>query len=117
MDNDHKISNYDRTYGNYHNSQFIHSRTHTVRHTDFLGQSETFIFDTVRTDDGDIVFMECLSSEGHVRLRIPATVINALTRQRESLAGKVRRVKGKAAMKERMAQPGFVPFVKKAETA
>lgn len=117
MDNDHKISNYDRTYGNYHNSQFIHSRTHTVRHTDFLGQSETFIFDTVRTDDGDIVFMECLSSEGHVRLRIPATVINALTRQRESLAGKVRRVKGRAAMEARMAD-GFVPtFAAKKETA
>lgn len=109
MDNDHQVSNYDRAYGSYHDShQFIKMPPRTVKSVDFLGRSETFIVETVRTEAGDIVFIECHSCEGDVRLRLPAKVATALFSQRVSLAGKVRRVKAKAAMKVRMAN-GFVP--------
>lgn len=119
MDNDHQVSNYDRAYGSYHDSQFISLPPRTVKSVDFLGRSETFIIETVRSDDGDIVFIECHSCEGDVRLRLPAKVVNALFSQRVSLAGKVRRVKARAAMSTRIAEmkkQGITPtfFVKKA---
>ena len=58
LDNDHQVSNYDRSYGSYHDSQFIHLPPRTVKSTDLLGRSETFIVETFRTDDGDVVFIE-----------------------------------------------------------
>lgn len=118
MDNDQQISNYDRSYGSYHDSQFIHLPPRTVKSTDILGRSETFIVETFRTDDGDVVFIESHSAEGDVRLRLPVRVVKALFQQRESLAAKVRRVKSKAAMSVRIAEmkkQGITPifFVKK----
>jgi hypothetical protein len=108
MDQDHQISAYDKSYGGLKDSQFLHTKPKTIRETDFLGRSETYIIETVRTDLGDVVFLECVNSEGHVRLKLPPEVVNTIVRNGEQLAARSRRAKAKAAMKIRMAE-GYVP--------
>jgi hypothetical protein len=84
-----------------------------------IGATQTFVVQTYRQverdgDDAakskDTVFLQCMDSDGRVRLVIPQQVVDALIRQRESLTTKLRRKLGReqaAARKARGELPGF----------
>ena len=80
--------------------------------TPLLGTSQMYIVQTYRQrDKGDTIFLECVSKQGTVRLAIPASVADAIARQRDALTAKVRSKAAKAnaqARKDRGELPGFM---------
>lgn len=86
--------------------------------TPLLGTSQLFIVQTYRQrEQGDTVFLECVTNAGTVRLAIPPAVSDAIARQREALTGKARSRAAKANAQARKAAgilPGFLkPGVKR----
>jgi hypothetical protein len=76
------------------------------------GQSQLFIVQTYRQrEQGDTIFLECVTNEGTVRIALPPQVANAIARQRNALTKITRSKTGKAiaqARKERGELPGFM---------
>ncbi len=81
-------------------------------YTNVIGAVRNFTVQTMRqADKGDTIFIQCLDSEGSVRLVIPPEVAEVIARQRDALSAKNR----KRAAKERAAKdkaagvvPGFM---------
>lgn len=80
--------------------------------TPLLGTSQLFIVQTYRQRDiGDTVFLECVDKDGTTRIALPPQVADAISRQRDSLTGKVRSKIAKAVAADRKARglaPGFM---------
>jgi hypothetical protein len=58
-----------------------------------------------------LIFVECVSKDGFIRLAIPPAVSEAIARQRDALTGKVRSKAAKATAAARKAagqEPGFM---------
>ncbi len=85
--------------------------------TQLIGDTQTFIIQTVRQrDEGDTIFVECMSKNGALRLVIPPAVSDLIARQRDAITAKNRSRGGKAAAKTREALgivPGFLKAKKK----
>jgi hypothetical protein len=92
----------------------VQSRPTTIRlTTPLLGNSQTFIVQTVRQKDkGDTIFLEVVSREGSQRIAIPPGVANAIARQRDALTAKSRSKAARAQAQDRKDR-GVVPFLKK----
>jgi len=77
-----------------------------------IGSAQTFIIQTYRQrEQGDTIFLECVSGEGSLRLAIPPKVADVIARQREALTDKSRSKAAKAVAAERKAAgilPGFM---------
>jgi len=91
----------------------VKSKPTTVRSvTPLVGQTETFIVQTVRQRDrGDFVFLEHVSHRGTVRIVLPPNVSDTIARQREAAALKWRQKVGRDAAadrKERGIAPAFL---------
>lgn len=105
---------YDRLLGSLHGLPDVTStKPSTIRNvTPILGTSELFTIQTYRQRErGDTIFLECVSKDGFVRLALPPSVADAISRQRDALTGKVRSKIGKAtaqARKDRGELPGFM---------
>ena len=93
----------------------VSTKPSTVRSiTPLIGNSETWIIQTVRqADQGDVIFLERTGRDGSVRLAIPPKVAAVIARQREALTGKARRKAARAAVVTRR-EKGIVPFAKRA---
>jgi len=110
----HLPDEFDRLLGSLHGLPDVTStKPSTMRTiTPLLGTSQMFIVQTYRQRDrGDTIFLECVSKDGSVRLAIPPSVSDAISRQRDALTGKVRSKIGKAnaqARKDRGELPGFM---------
>lgn len=80
--------------------------------TPMIGASQVWIIQTYRQREiGDTVFLECVSSDGTIRIAIPPAVCDAIARQRDTLTGKSRSRAAKAtaqARKDRGELPGFL---------
>jgi hypothetical protein len=77
-----------------------------------VGGTQTFIVQTYRQrEQGDTIFLQCVSGAQTIRLVIPAKVADVIARQRDALTSKSRSIAGKtqaAARKERGELPGFM---------
>lgn len=82
-----------------------------VQCMDFYGRSSDWIVQSVKTEEGDNLFLTCVTSEGVTRIAVPARVVATIDRQRETLTTKVRRRHGRRLAEERKARgeaPGFM---------
>lgn len=70
----------------------------TVHSADFYGNTETWVIETFRVDDGrgpcEQVFLQRTSAEGGMRLMLPPDVTRALARHRDQVAASARRRHG-----------------------
>lgn len=111
-----QLSNFDRRLGEFLGlNDCVKSAETVIREVPSLGigGTETFIVQTVRQKDvGDWVFIERIGNEETVRMVLPPTVTATIARQRDATIAKNRRLTGRAAMQQRMAD-GFVPTFKK----
>lgn len=77
-----------------------------------IGGTQTFIVQTYRQrEQGDTIFLQCVSGAQTIRLVIPAKVADVISRQRDQLTTKSRVKAGKAQAaerKERGVQPAFL---------
>lgn len=89
----------------------VSTKPSTVRSiTPLIGNSETWIIQTVRqADQGDVIFLERTGRDGSIRVAIPAKVAAVIARQREALTTKARK-KGARAAVETRKERGIVPF-------
>jgi len=88
----------------------------TIRATvPILGSAQTYIVQTYRQrEQGDTIFLECVSADGSLRLAIPPKIAEAIARQRDALTDKARSKAAKAAAQERMERGERPAFLKKA---
>ena len=92
----------------------LKSRPSTVRTVlPLVGNAQTWICQTVRSEDGDTVFLELASREGLVRLVVPPKVVAAMRRQHDGLVNRARSRAAREAATTR-AQAGMEPFGGKA---
>lgn len=113
---DTSVDPFDRILGSLHGLPDITStKPATIRTmTPLLGTSEMFIVQTYRQrEQGDIIFLECVSRAGTVRLALPPQVADTIARQRDALTGKSRSRAAKANMEARMSRGEVPAFLKK----
>jgi hypothetical protein len=73
-----------------------------------VGDPQTYMIETVRDEHGDTVFIEYVDGQGVIRLALPPAVTSRIAAQREALTTRGRRIRSKAAMRQRMAD-GYRP--------
>jgi hypothetical protein len=77
---------------------------------DDYGNLQTFIVRSVKSDQGDTVFVQRVTADSVLRVFLPPRVLATVDRQRDTLVTKVRRRHGKRLADERKArgeQPAF----------
>jgi hypothetical protein len=78
------------------------SSASTINATDFYGNTETWVVETFRQEDGrELVFIQRNSSTGGERWVLPVEVTAALARHRDQLAARVRRRAGHRLVAQR----------------
>ena len=88
----------------------IKTRVATVRSVQFLvGNVLTYLVETIRHEDGDTIFVEVASKDGHTRVVLPPKVANTIARQRDALTKRTRQRIGREQASLRKAQ-GIEPF-------
>lgn len=74
----------------------------TIHTSDFYGNTETWVVETFRTDDGQAVaFVQRSSADGGLRLVVPEPVMAALARHREQLSARAKRQQGHRLIAQR----------------
>jgi hypothetical protein len=63
----------------------------TLNLTDYYGNAETWVVNTIRIDGADTVFLQRVNAEGGVRFVVPPEVVAAIRRQGDSLSTVSRR--------------------------
>lgn len=112
---DYRSEHFDRTLGSLTGLPDVtHTKPTTVRaHLPLIGSAQTFIVQTFRQlEQGDTVFLECISDDGSLRLAIPPKVADVIARQRDALTDKTRSKAAKANAQARK-DAGLVPFQRK----
>jgi hypothetical protein len=105
---------FDRLLGSLHGLPDIsHTKPSTIRTViPIVGDSQLFIVQTYRQANiGDTIFLECVDTEGTIRIPIPPAVADAIARQREALTGKTRSKAAKQVAQDRKDRgelPGFM---------
>lgn len=110
---------FDRLIGALHGlPDVVASKPSTIRTlSPLIGTAQTFIVQTYRQrEQGDTIFLECVSAVGSFRIAIPAKVAEAIARQREALTDQIRSRIAKAAAQERKAKGIKPAFLKKRGT-
>jgi hypothetical protein len=109
------ISKFDKAYGGLVAGNNLHTKPTTIQELNFIGESETFIVQTIRITDGkergDHVVISFVDKEGTKRLILPPRVTNAILRQKNSLTARNRSNVSRAVAKARMLAgelPGFM---------
>jgi hypothetical protein len=89
------------------------SKPSTIRNVVSLsGESQTFIVQTYRVEDGDYCFIEYLDDEGTLRLALPPRVMRLLARQRDQLTLTLRKKRGKSQAAARKAAGKLPAFLR-----
>lgn len=108
--NGHKtIDPFDRKVANLLDGNALAVKPTTLKQIDSItGEAQTFIVQTVRTENGDTaVILEFVAKE-HTRLILPSRVVSTIMRQADALSARQRSNQSKRVMKERMAA-GYKP--------
>jgi hypothetical protein len=79
-------------------SQAVIRAESTVHTADFYGNTETWVLETFRVDDGrgpcEQVFLQRTGADGGMRLMLPTDVTRALARHRDQVSAAARRRHG-----------------------
>lgn len=78
-----------------------HTAQHTVQTIDPYGNSTTHIVQTVRTAEGDHVFIQQADAKGLSRFVLPPKVLALMDRQRDTNSTTIRRRHGRRIAEER----------------
>jgi hypothetical protein len=114
--NEQHRDTFDRLIGLLHGlPDVISTKPSTIRTlVPLIGMAQTFIVQTYRqTDQGDTIFLECVSGSGSLRLAIPPKVAEAIARQRDALTDKSRSKAAKRVAGERKERGERPAFLKK----
>lgn len=110
---DHTVSKYDRLYGGLRDVSLV-TKPSTIKLVQPLtGQSETFVIQTMRHEEGDYIFIERLDESGVVRLALPPKVAALIASQRDALTKRRRSISSRATMRARMDAGEVIGFKKK----
>lgn len=60
-----------------------------------IGKSQTYVVQTLKTDEGNFLFLQMVDAEGRARIVVPPKVAAAIYRQRDSLVKTARRQAGR----------------------
>lgn len=105
------VAKFDRIRGNLHDVALF-TKPSTIKTVQNLtGKAETFVVETCRYEDGDVIFVECMDENGLTRIALPPKVATAIASQRNALTARRRRIAAKAEAARRKAegiQPGFM---------
>lgn len=113
------VDKFDRALGALVNLPDVtHTKPSTVvAVSPLIGEAQTFIVQTFRQSEvGDTIFLQCVSSEGSIRLTIPPAAADAIARQRDALTTKNRKRAARAEAARRKAAgiaPGFLKMPRK----
>jgi hypothetical protein len=111
------VSKFDRAVAGLQGGNNLAAKATTIEHTDpIVGESETFIVQTIRDQQGDHVVIKFVDKEGVMRLILPPKVVNTIVRQRDALTARGRSNNARATAKARMER-GEVPGFMRAATA
>ena len=112
--NDNTVSKYDRLYGGLRDVSLF-TKPSTIKLVQSLtGQSETYVVQTCRHEDGDYIFVERLDENGVVRLALPPKVASLIASHRDALTKRRRSISSRATMRARMDAGEVIGFKKKA---
>jgi len=114
MDNDNKVSKYDRQRGAL-TGVAVFAKPTTIKHVeDVTGFATSWIVEVGRHDElGHFAFVEMLDGDTVTKLALPPKVIAAIIRQQASILKKLQKRSGKEQAKLRKAA-GLPPaFMKK----
>jgi hypothetical protein len=82
--------------------------------TPLVGGVQVFVVQTFRRkEEGDIIFLQYMDADQHIRLVLPPAVADAIARQRESLTTMNRKRAAKAQAAARKARGELPGFMKK----
>lgn len=110
---DNTISKYDRLYGSMRDVS-VTTKPSTVKLVQSLtGESETYVIQTMRHEEGDYIFLECMDKTGVTRLALPPKVAAIIASQRDALTKRKRSAASKATMRARMDAGEVIGFKKK----
>lgn len=108
------LDKFDRLYGSLSDlADVTKTKPSTVvTHTPLLGQTQTFIIQTMRQkDEGDTIFIQYMADGEAIRIALPAAAADAIARQRDALGAKNRKRAAKERAQADKAQgklPGFM---------
>src|SRR5262245_48770557 len=83
-----------------------HTEAKAINAVDFYGTTTAYIVQTVRTDEGETVFLTQVNASGSARFIIPTEVVSVIDRQRQSCLKQVQRRHGKRLVEEGVLRPG-----------
>lgn len=69
--------------------------------SDFYGRAQTWVIDTFRTEGSAVALVQRMGAQEPLRLVLPAAVMAALSRQGDTLAGKMRSRRARKAVETR----------------
>lgn len=69
----------------------VETRRSSIEVKDLLGNTETWIIHTIRTEKGETVFIQRVGAEGGSRFFLPTAVTSAIAAQRQQVTTKNRR--------------------------
>jgi hypothetical protein len=112
------VSKFDRAVAGLQGGNNLAAKPATIEHTDpIVGESETFIVQTIRDQQGDHVVIKFVDKEGVMRLILPPKVVNTIVRQRDALTARGRSNNARATAKARMERGEMPGFMRAAEKA
>jgi hypothetical protein len=82
----------------------VHTKPSLVQAIDFYGHSSQFTVQTIRTEDGDYVFITTMSAGKAERYVLPPKVSETIARQRDTMSTKVRSKIGKERAEQLRAE-------------
>jgi len=106
------ISKFDKAVGGLLDGNSLRTKPTTMEEVEkTTGEAETFIIQTVRTEEGDSIIIKFVDVDGVKRIILPPKVSNCIARQKDSLTARARTNSSRArakAMKESGQLPGFM---------
>lgn len=102
------------------NPAAVETRRSSIEVKDLLGNTETWITLTIRTDKGETVFLQRIGAEGGSRFFLPPAVTATIAGQRDQLTARNRRRGARKAVetkREAGIQLGNVEALRKARRA
>jgi hypothetical protein len=81
------LTKYDRVYAGLIGGNNLQTKATTIEYVQTVtGETETYIIQTVRAQDGDYIVIKFMDKEGVKRLVLPPRVANTIGRQHNTLS-------------------------------
>lgn len=77
-----------------------------------VGDTSTFVVETIRTEEGYVGFLQAITPTGTFRLVLPDKVLSAMYRHHDSIVAQSKSERAKRASETRKAK-GVIPFKQK----